>query len=126
MLKLSADDWNTFDLIATITTTTTITLTTELDPVANDEIGDNTPSIITIPIKTTTTSTSSKSNVADKHNNNKTSFDDKNGGGENDTQAPQTSQSKGSDKGALLASASTEERSQVGLVNRIAKGIQVF
>ena len=114
MLKLSADDWNTFDLIATITTTTTITLTTELDPVANDEIGDNTPSIITIPIKTTTTSTSSKSNVAEKHNNNKTSFDDKNGGGENDTQAPQTLQSKGSDKGALQASASTEERSQVG------------
>ena len=92
-------------------------MTTELDPVANDEIGDNTPSIITIPIKTTTTSTSSKSNVADKHNNNKTSFDDKNGGGENDTQAPQTSQSKGSDKSALLASASTEERSQVGFVN---------
>ena len=116
MLKLSADDWNTFDLIATITTTTTITLTTELDPVANDEIGDNTPSIITIPIKTTTTSTSSKSNVADKHNNNKTSFDDKNGGGENDTQAPQTSQSKGSDKGALLTSASTEERSQVRFI----------
>ena len=91
-------------------------MTTELDPDANDETGDTTPSVISIPIKTTTTS--SKSTVADKDNNNKPHYDDKNGGGDTDSQTPQNSQSKGSMKSANLASASTEERSQVGLFNK--------